>query len=374
VLGAFYLFQWFAMFVFWQYESFSVARSVFHTTYHSPLYAHAVALTGLLNAAYNVFAILVSLPLIALARKIGAKWVHGICLSAAGVCLFFFFPHISSPVLIFLPMLGVGMAWAGMMSVPMILTASLVPQHRYGIYFGIVNTMQVTPTLIESIIFGPIFAHLLGGDPRNAIMFAGVFFVIGGCIVPFVRVPRPEEESDHMPLNWQVRHIKLARILDIPTAAAVEVLQEGPQRWLPDFAPLDGAPTTELQIEEAGIQFPIQVRLEVGALVQLDATATLPIQWEAVDHPWLYPRLLGFLRVQDKNGSAELRFDARYIPPGGRVGWAIDRMVLGAIGRATLRRFFIRVTEQITGASESGPGVRSGHPLGGEAPALRSGR
>ena len=370
VIGAFYIFQWFAMFVFWQFESFSVAKTVFNATPANPtLYANAVALTGLLNAAYNAFSIVVAVPLIALARRIGAKWVHAMCLTSAGLCLFFLFPHISSPVLIFIPMIGVGMAWAGMMSVPMILVASLVPAKRYGIYFGIVNTMQVTPTLIESIIFGPIFAHVLGADPTKAIMFSGAFFVIGGLIVPFVRVPRPEEESDHLPLHWHVRHLKVARVLNLPTEAAIEVLREGPQRWLPDFAQLDGDPTTELLVEEAGLSFPIQVRVKLGALIQLDSTATLPIEWEAVEHQWLYPRLIGFVRVLDHNGRAELRFDARYVPPGGRLGWTLDRLVLGAIGRATLRHFFIRVTERITASEESGPQAPATDRLGGQAPA-----
>jgi hypothetical protein len=172
-----------------------------------------------------------------------------------------------------------------------------------------------------------------------------------------------------MPLHWHVRHIKLARILDMPTAAAVEVLREGPQRWLPDFAALDGAPTTELRIEEAGIHFPLQMRLELGPMVQVDGVASLPIRWQAVDHPWLYPHLLGFIRVQEKNGHAELRFDARYIPPGGRLGWTVDRLVLGSIGRAALRDFFVRVSEQITAGPGSGPEAHAADLLAGEAPA-----
>lgn len=375
VVGAFYIFQWFAFFVFWQYETFSVAKSVYHTTEANPaLYANAVALTGLLNVAYNVFAILFALPLIALARRIGAKWVHSLCLCAAGLCLFFLFPHISNPILIFVPTIGLGLAWAGMMSVPMILVASMVPAERMGIYFGIVNTMQVTPTLVESVLFGFVYGHFLGGDPEHAIMFAGAFFVIGGLIVPFVRVGRPEEQSDHLPLSGRhMRHLKVAQVLDMPMAAAVEILRQGPQRWLPDFTMLAGAPITVLHVEEGGLHLPIEVQVDLGALVQVDGTAQLPIQWEAVEHPWLYPRVLGFIRVQDNHGRAELRFDARYVPPGGRLGWTLDRLMLGQVGRATLRDFFVRMSDRITHGPDPEISIPEGRPttdaLGGQAPA-----
>lgn len=213
-LGMVYLFQWYAMFVYWQYVSFSIAKSIYHTTpQNEQLFSKAVGLTGLVNGSYSLVAFLAAFFLVSLAKKYGAKWVHSACLILAGAGLLIF-PHISNEALIFLPMIGFGIAWASMMGVPYILVVSIVPKERYGVYMGIVNMMIVVPMLLETITFGSIFTGFLDSDPTKAMMLAGGLLLIGALAMLWVDPPHPDHESTHMPIS--------ARQLSLRTASPPE--------------------------------------------------------------------------------------------------------------------------------------------------------
>ena len=108
-----------------------------------------------------------------MARRYGAKWVHAAALTLAAIGLVIF-PHISSKYLLFVPIIGFGIAWASIMGVRCILAVAAIPKERYGVYMGVINTMIVIPMLIGTLTFGFIDSGLLGGNPANAMMFAGV--------------------------------------------------------------------------------------------------------------------------------------------------------------------------------------------------------
>ena len=176
-LGLVYLFQWFAITVYWQYVSLSIAKTVWHTTpSNEHLYSQAVAWTGLANASYNVVTFCVAFYLVGLARRYGAKWVHVGALLCAAVGLIWF-AHISNRYLLFVPMIGLGIAWASMMGVPYIMVVSMIRKERYGVYMGIVNMMIVVPMLIETVTFGLIY-HFILKSPVHALEFSGVLFAV----------------------------------------------------------------------------------------------------------------------------------------------------------------------------------------------------
>ncbi len=166
-LALVYLFQWYAMFCYWQYVSHSIAQSVWNTTSENKeLYSQAVAWTGLVNGFYNVVTFLSAFALVAVARKYGAKWVHAGALMLAAVGLWMF-PHISNKYMLFVPMIGFGIAWASMMGVPYIIAVAAIPRERYGVYMGIINMMIVIPMLIQTLTFGKVYHNFLGATPGN---------------------------------------------------------------------------------------------------------------------------------------------------------------------------------------------------------------
>ena len=114
--------------------------------------------------------------------------------------------NISNPIVALIPMIGMGIAWASMTGVPSLMVVTMVPSRRIGVYLGILNMMVVVPMLIQTVTFGWIFEHLLGGKGTNAIMLAGVLLGCGAVAMLWVDAPRPDEESPIVPLGAPRRH------------------------------------------------------------------------------------------------------------------------------------------------------------------------
>ncbi len=178
-LALVYLFQWYALFCYWQNASKSIALSVWKTTpaEDPELYGKAVGWTGLVNGWYNVVMFLVAFSLVGFAKKYSPKMVHAFCLLLAGIGLLAF-PHIEDKNLLFPAITGFGIGWASMMGIPYLMVVGDIPKEKYGVYMGIINMMIVIPMLIQNFTFGYILKNFLDNDPRNAITLAGIFLLI----------------------------------------------------------------------------------------------------------------------------------------------------------------------------------------------------
>ena len=196
-LGLVYLFQWYAMFCYWQFISLNIAHTVWHTSpeANKTLYEEAVGWTGLVNGFYNVVTFLSAFSLVWLAKKFTAKYVHVVCLALASLSLFIL-PHIENKYLVFAPMIGFGIAWASMMGVPYIMVVSSIPKSRYGVYMGIVNMMIVIPMILQTLTFGFIYKHFLGDNPAYAIMFAAALLLLAALATLRIKVGHTKEDIE----------------------------------------------------------------------------------------------------------------------------------------------------------------------------------
>ena len=199
-LGLVYLFQWYAMFCYWQYISISIAKTVWHTSSvaNKELYEQAVGWTGLLNGFYNIVTFLSAFGLVWLTKKLTAKYTHVVCLALAGIGLLIL-PGIENKYFLFAPMIGFGIAWASMMGVPYIMVIGSIPKERYGVYMGIINMMIVVPMIIQTLSFGFIYKHFLGENPANAILFAGVLLLVASLATLLVKPATITDEEIIMP-------------------------------------------------------------------------------------------------------------------------------------------------------------------------------
>ncbi len=191
-----YLFQWFALKCYWDYKDLTIAKTIFNTTDSSTankVYQEAVGWGGLISGWTNVITFLSAFALVWFAKKKGAKMVHFICLLLAAMALFVF-PQIDNKYLVFIPLIGFGIAWASMMGVPYLLIVNDIPKSRYGVYMGIINMMIVIPMLIYSLVFGSIFNNFLGKQPVNAIYFGGVFLLIAALLTLLIKSSKPVDE------------------------------------------------------------------------------------------------------------------------------------------------------------------------------------
>ncbi len=196
-LGLVYLFQWYALFCYWQNASKSIAQSVWKTspTQNKLLYEEAVGWTGLVNGWYNVVTFLSAFALVGLARKFSPKMVHFICLLMAGIGLLIF-PHIENKYMLFAPMTGFGIAWASMMGVPYLMVVNNIPKEKYGVYMGIINMMIVIPMILQNITFGYVLKNFLGNDPGKAISFAGAFLLLAALATMVIKSTPVDPDAD----------------------------------------------------------------------------------------------------------------------------------------------------------------------------------
>jgi len=201
-IGLAFLFQWYAMFIYWQFVSVSVGESVFNAAPETPGYEEAAGWTGLMNGSYNFVTMLSALFLLPLCQRFGGKRVHAGCLALAGISLAAL-SQIGNQALSLVPMIGMGICWASMVGVPYLMVASMVPRERTGVYMGILNMMIVVPMLIQTLTFGTIFETLLDGKGTNAILTAGVLLGCAALAMLWVNSPRPDEDSTVLPLGGQ---------------------------------------------------------------------------------------------------------------------------------------------------------------------------
>ncbi len=176
------LFQWYGMMCYWIYIVPSLARAVFDTSDASSQgFRDAGLLNGQIGGFYNFVAFVAAFGLIPLTRRFGPKVVHAACLSLAGVgmwCL----PNIQDTALLFVPMVGIGLAWASIMGNPYIMLARSIPPERAGVYMGIFNMFIVLPMIIQMLTLPLYYDSLLGSDPRHVIQLAGCFLGIAALL------------------------------------------------------------------------------------------------------------------------------------------------------------------------------------------------
>jgi maltose/moltooligosaccharide transporter len=170
-VGAVYLFQWYALFIYWQFTTPLFKLTMGYSTSEAASQAAKMSLT------YNIVTMVVALALVPVTLRFGGKKVYALSLVGTAIALFTI-PYISDPLLVLAPMVLFGIGWAAMMGIPYTMVSKIVPQDKRGVYMGILNMMIVIPMGIQTLTFGPIYKYLLDGNALNAMLFAGVFFAI----------------------------------------------------------------------------------------------------------------------------------------------------------------------------------------------------
>jgi maltose/moltooligosaccharide transporter len=187
------LFQWYGMMCYWIYIVPALAKTVFDTTdAASPGFRDASLLNGQIGGFYNFVAFIAAFAMLPVVRRLGPKVVHAACLLAAAAGMWAI-PAIHDRAWLFLPMLGVGLAWASIMGNPYVLLAGSIPPERAGVYMGIFNMFIVIPMLIQMVTLPLLYHSVLGGQPDNVIRLAGSLLACAAVAVLFVntRAVRP---------------------------------------------------------------------------------------------------------------------------------------------------------------------------------------
>ena len=181
------LFQWYGMMCYWIYIVPALARTIFDTSDPTSTgFRDAGLLNGQIGGFYNFVAFLAAFAMVPFTRRFGARVMHALCLALAAVGLWML-PGIQDKWLLFVPMVGVGLAWASIMGNPYVLLAGSIPPERAGVYMGIFNMFIVIPMIIQMLTLPLIYEPLLGGQPENVIRLAGVLLAMAALAVLRVR-------------------------------------------------------------------------------------------------------------------------------------------------------------------------------------------
>lgn len=180
-------FTWFALFAMWIYTTPAVTKHIYHTVdTASAQYNEGANWVGILFAAYNGFAAICAFLLPVIAKKTSRKVVHMISLIIGGIGLASFYV-IGDPVILLVSMLGIGLAWASILSMPYAILAGALPADKMGVYMGIFNFFIVIPQILASAILGYFMKTFLQNEAIYALLLGGASMILAGIMVLFVK-------------------------------------------------------------------------------------------------------------------------------------------------------------------------------------------
>lgn len=179
-------FSWFALFAMWIYSTPAVTHHIYGASDPtSTLYNEGANWVGILFSVYNGFAALTAFLLPWIAKRTSRKTVHMISLIFGGIGLVSFY-FIKNPNLLLISELGIGLAWASILSMPYAILAGSIPSDKMGVYMGIFNFFIVIPQITAAAILGFLVRHLMGNEAIYALLAGGVSMFIAALLVIFV--------------------------------------------------------------------------------------------------------------------------------------------------------------------------------------------
>jgi maltose/moltooligosaccharide transporter len=185
-------FSWFALFAMWIYTTAAVTSHIYGTNdTHSALYNKGADWVGIMFAAYNGFAAVVAFLLPVLAKYTNRRFTHVIALVAGAIGLGSIY-FVQNPIMLLLPMLGVGLAWSSILSMPYAILTGSLPSHKMGTYMGIFNFFIVIPQILAATILGFFVTKIAGGHAIYALLLGGASFFVAAIMTLFVK----DEDED----------------------------------------------------------------------------------------------------------------------------------------------------------------------------------
>jgi len=170
-------FTWSGFFILWIYTTPVVAQHQFHAVAAGgALYNEAADWVGILFAVYNCVAFVYGFLLGPLSTRFGVNKLHAINL-LAGALGFAGLVLISDPHWLVLSMIGIGMAWGSVLTLPYAILCEVVPFEKFGTFMGIFNLFIVLPQIMTSVMIGKIVHSLWPQDPINIMWLAAAFWV-----------------------------------------------------------------------------------------------------------------------------------------------------------------------------------------------------
>ena len=182
-------FTWMGLFCMWMFFGLATAQQVFGTTDpKSAAFDAGTDFGGQTFARYSIVCLLVAFLLPPLAKVTNRRIVHSVALAAGGLSLLAT-GFIHDQTLWQCTMIGVGLAWASILSMPYAMLSGALPAARMGVYMGIFNFFIVIPEILASLALEPVVKNLFGNDPVKVVMMGGGSLLVAALATQFVHEP-----------------------------------------------------------------------------------------------------------------------------------------------------------------------------------------
>ncbi|WP_367756797.1 MFS transporter [Flavobacterium sp. WC2430] len=178
-------FSWFALFSMWIYTTLAVTQHIYGTTdTTSVAYNTGANQVGEMFANYNLIAAIASFLLPLLAKYTSRKFTHFAALVCGGIGLIsiYFIKEPTTFTMEWLPMIGVGIAWASILSIPYAMLSGSLPSAKMGYYMGVFNFFIVIPQLVAASILGFLVSQIFNNEPIYALLIGGASMILAGII------------------------------------------------------------------------------------------------------------------------------------------------------------------------------------------------
>ena len=180
-------FSWFALFAMWIYTTAAVTSHIYGTRdATSALYNEGANWVGVGFAAYNGVAALAAFAIPVLARKTSRRMAHAICLVCGAVGLLSIL-MLKDPTYLLGSMVGVGIAWASILSMPYAILTGALPPSKMGYYMGIFNFFIVIPQIVAAALLGFVISRFFGGEAIYALVIGGASLILAAVLTLRVR-------------------------------------------------------------------------------------------------------------------------------------------------------------------------------------------
>jgi len=199
-VSAVQFFTWMGLFCFFLFSALGIAQNVFglpidadtaNPTYQSMLENGAI-LGGLGCAIYNFVSFIYAYFLPKFAKLVTRKVAHIIALALGGLSLLGLnFAH--SQYHVFISMLGLGIAWASIVTIPYAILAGHMDQEKMGLYMGLFNLMICIPEIIAALTLGFIVKHIFHNYDMGVVALGGGFMLIAAVLTLLVHDKKIEE-------------------------------------------------------------------------------------------------------------------------------------------------------------------------------------
>jgi maltose/moltooligosaccharide transporter len=181
------VFTWLGLFCMWMFFGLTTSYHIFGAVDNNdPRFKDGQAWGGIAFAVYSIVCFVIAFALPKIAAATSRKSVHAFSLVCGGLGLLSVF-FIQDKYVLLLTMVGVGIAWASILSMPYAILSGALPAHRMGVYMGVFNFFIVIPEIIASLTFKPLVKYVFNNNPLYVVMLGGASLLVAAALVARVR-------------------------------------------------------------------------------------------------------------------------------------------------------------------------------------------